>query len=61
MKSYARALWAQLTATDTVAEGQGLVEYALIILFVVLACVATLTGLGQALAPYFQRVADAFP
>lgn len=30
-------------------EGQGLVEYALIILFVVLACFAALTSLGQAI------------
>ncbi len=42
-------------------EGQGLVEYSLILLFVVLVCVGALTGVGTALVPYYQKVVAAFP
>lgn len=43
------------------AAGQGLVEYALIILFVALALVGALTLLGGALADFYQAAAAAFP
>ena len=41
--------------------GQGLVEYALIILFVAVALVAALTTLGGALASFYQAAAGATP
>ena len=41
--------------------GQGLVEYALIILFVAVALVAALTTLGGALASFYQSAAGAIP
>lgn len=41
--------------------GQGLVEYALIILFVAIALVAALGALGGALSTFYQAAAGAFP
>jgi pilus assembly protein Flp/PilA len=41
--------------------GQGLVEYALIILFVAIALVGALTILGGALASFYQSAAGAIP
>jgi Flp pilus assembly pilin Flp len=41
--------------------GQGLVEYALIILFVAIALVGALTTLGGALASFYQSAAGAIP
>lgn len=43
------------------SNGQGLVEYSLVLLFVALAVVATLALVGPALAAFFQQVIDAFP
>ncbi|MCM8745464.1 hypothetical protein NET03_02855 [Thermomicrobium sp. CFH 73360] len=43
------------------AAGQGLVEYALIILFVAITLVGALTILGGTLADFFQTAAAAFP
>lgn len=40
-------------------DGQGLAEYALIISFVTIACVAALTALGVALPPMFDGVTAA--
>ncbi len=42
------------------AAGQGLVEYALILLFVAIALVAALTLLGGTLANFYQTAAAAF-
>ena len=40
--------------------GQGLVEYALIILFVAIALVAALVGLRSGLAEFYSSVSSAF-
>jgi Flp pilus assembly pilin Flp len=42
-------------------EGQTLTEYALIIFFIALACVVTLTILGVNLGAAFQSFANMFP
>jgi len=42
-------------------EGQGLVEYGLILILVAVAIVLALTFLGEELAQLFSRVAEAFP
>jgi pilus assembly protein Flp/PilA len=41
-------------------EGQGLVEYGLILILVAVAIVAALTLAGQEVADLFSRVSDAF-
>jgi Flp pilus assembly pilin Flp len=41
-------------------EGQGLVEYALILLLVSIACILALTSLGAALVNMIQAVTAAF-
>ncbi|MCS7051683.1 MAG: hypothetical protein NZL87_08725 [Thermomicrobium sp.] len=43
------------------AAGQGLVEYALIILFVAVALVAALTALGGNLSSFYQTAAGMIP
>lgn len=54
--------WHAMTKSHrAAAAGQGLVEYALIILFVALALVGALTLLGGALADFYQAAAAAFP
>jgi Flp pilus assembly pilin Flp len=47
--------------TDRTSEGQGLVEYALIIFFVALAVFIALTTLGNQVADLIQLVADLIP
>lgn len=42
-------------------EGQGLVEYALILMLVAVAIVMVLGIMGQELAVFFQSITDAFP
>lgn len=42
-------------------EGQGLVEYALVILFIAIACVAAVTTLGGTLRTAYQSFAAAIP
>ena len=42
-------------------DGQGLVEYALIILLVAVAVVASLTGFGLSLAGYYNRILASLP
>ncbi len=42
-------------------QGQGLVEYALIVLFVAVAAVATLTILGTTVSDMFDTVVGLFP
>jgi Flp pilus assembly pilin Flp len=42
-------------------SGQGLVEYALIILFISLVAIVGLEVLGTSVNAFFQSVADAFP
>jgi Flp pilus assembly pilin Flp len=42
-------------------DGQALVEYALIMAFVVTLCVAGLTGIGAGVSELLTRVADGFP
>lgn len=39
-------------------EGQGLVEYALILVLVAIVVIAVLTILGQNVSDVFQRIAD---
>lgn len=54
--------WHAMTKSHrVVAAGQGLVEYALIILFVAIALVGALTILGGTLADFYQTAAAAFP
>jgi pilus assembly protein Flp/PilA len=52
------SLRARLAGEDE--EGQGLVEYALILLLVAMALVGMLTVLGQQLEDAYQTVANAF-
>jgi pilus assembly protein Flp/PilA len=40
-------------------EGQGLVEYALILVLVSIAAIVALTALGAKLTPIFNKVSDA--
>jgi Flp pilus assembly pilin Flp len=40
-------------------NGQGLVEYALILLFVAIAVVASITAFGGALSAYYQTIVAA--
>ncbi len=42
-------------------EGQGLVEYALILMFVVMVVIAILTLLGPQIANVFSQVTGLFP
>ena len=42
-------------------EGQGLVEYALILILVAVAVVAGLTGVGVELGKTYQRIVTALP
>jgi len=42
-------------------DGQALVEYALIIAFIVTLCVAGLTGIGVGVAELLSRVSAGFP
>jgi len=60
MVDITRWLRAYPTTPDPGVEGQGLVEYSLILLFVVLVCVSALTGVGTALVPYYEKVVAAF-
>jgi Flp pilus assembly pilin Flp len=41
-------------------DGQGLVEYSLIILFVAIALVGTLTAYGVSLSTFYSTVSDMF-
>lgn len=60
MRRIDRFLRTHVASSAPAVEGQGLVEYALILLFVVLVCVGALTGVGTALLAYYQMVVDAF-
>jgi Flp pilus assembly pilin Flp len=51
-------LKAGLSRWDCESEGQGLVEYALIILFIALGCLAALTGMAGAVQGLWQRMSD---
>lgn len=42
-------------------SGQGMAEYALIVAFIALLLIGTLTGVGIALVDFFQEVADKIP
>ena len=42
-------------------EGQGLIEYALIVLFVAVALVVALSAFGGILSNFYSRVASVFP
>jgi pilus assembly protein Flp/PilA len=42
-------------------EGQGLVEYALIIAFIALAIIIALTAFGSTLLAYYNNIAAALP
>ena len=46
---------------DRREDGQGLVEYALIILLIALVLIAVLGLLGTQLSGVFEQVADSFP
>ena len=43
---------------ETEVEGQGLVEYALIIVFIIIACLVALTGMGDAVMVLWGRVTN---
>jgi pilus assembly protein Flp/PilA len=55
MVEYVRAL----LAVDEESEGQGLVEYALIIFLVSIACIAVLTTLGSKIGAVFTQITGA--
>jgi pilus assembly protein Flp/PilA len=55
MVEYVRAL----LAVDEETEGQGLVEYALIIFLVSIACIAVLTTLGSKIGAVFTQITGA--
>jgi pilus assembly protein Flp/PilA len=55
MVEYVRAL----LEVDEETEGQGLVEYALIIFLVSIACIATLTALGGKIGAVFTQITGA--
>jgi len=61
IESVDRFLRRHFVSSAPAAEGQGLVEYSLILLFVVLVCVGALAGVGTALLPFYQKVVAAFP
>jgi pilus assembly protein Flp/PilA len=42
-------------------DGQGLVEYALILVFIAIVVIAVLVLFGPALAEYYQLIVDMFP
>jgi pilus assembly protein Flp/PilA len=46
---------------NRIEQGQGLVEYALIILLIALIVIAVVGLLGTQLSVVFQQVADSFP
>ena len=50
---------AWLSKFEREEEGQGLVEYALILVLVSIACIVALTALGGAIGPVFDRVTTA--
>ncbi len=53
---------ANAVVDDSLAlTGQGLVEYALILLLIAIAAFAAVSSVGGLLGPYYQRVVDAFP
>lgn len=54
-------LSAGLQAAATDEQGQGLVEYALMLLLVALAVIGTMTILGTSLDDTIQLVVDVFP
>ena len=49
-------LWMATIQTET--EGQGLVEYALIIVFIILAVMAALMGMADAITDLFNQVRE---
>jgi Flp pilus assembly pilin Flp len=51
-------LKAGLSRWDFESEGQGLVEYAMIILFVAIGCLVALTGMAGAIQALWQRTSD---
>jgi pilus assembly protein Flp/PilA len=42
-------------------EGQGLTEYALIIMLIALVVIIALTALGPVVSNWYSRIADGFP
>jgi Flp pilus assembly pilin Flp len=42
-------------------EGAGLVEYALLILLIALACIAAITGFGASLRGTYQFIVNSWP
>jgi pilus assembly protein Flp/PilA len=54
-------LWTKLAGTREDERGQGLVEYALIILLVAIVVIGALVALGADIEGMINRVADAFP
>ena len=51
-------LKAGLSRWDCESEGQGLVEYAMIILFVAIGCLIALTGMAGAIQGLWQQMTD---
>lgn len=60
LQQYVQYLQANL-GTAGREEGQGLVEYALILVFISIAAIAVLIVLGPQVAGVFQAVSDAMP
>lgn len=49
---------AGLSRWDCESEGQGLVEYALIILFIAIGCLVAVTGMAASVQGLWQKMAD---
>jgi len=52
-------MWNKLSAKMQNEEGQGLVEYALIVVLVSIACIVALRALGLAIGPIFDQITAA--